>query len=322
MGLLRYYSGAFRHLVQAWTNVKSEDGISKFNYYISAFYCWIRYGVTPNEFISWQFYKYNHIIRRTFYTARHTKKFEKAYNAPSFACYFDNKVKFNSKFNDFIGRKWLCCANADLEEVKSFLVNCGKCIVKPVNSSGGRGIFTWDIEEQKNCEELLGKDILLEETISQHEELSKLNEGSSVNSIRVYTVVDKNGEVYFLSASLRVGAVGSITDNFHTGGVAYPIDLASGVIYMPGIDRMGTQSYIFHPNTNCQVVGFMIPRWLELKKFVSCAAVLIPESRLIAWDVAITPTGFELIEGNYAGNPNIMQATCKIGKLKDIKKYV
>lgn len=61
------------------------------------------------------------------------------------------------------------------------------------------------------------------------------------------------------------------------------------------------------------MIGFQIPQWADLKKFVYDAMEVIPQARLLAWDVAILSDGFEMIEGNYNGDPGFMQAPSKIG---------
>lgn len=160
---------------------------------------------------------------------------------------------------------------------------------------------------------------MLEECINQCKELSSLNP-SSVNTIRVYTILDNNCIPHILSASVRVGGVGSTTDNFHSGGVGYPIDIEHGVVSGAGADMMG-QRYIFHPGTSVKIIGFEIPRWEALVEFVFRACAVLPTARLIAWDIAVTENGFEMVEGNYDGDPGFMQTPMEKGSLYQIKRY-
>lgn len=129
------------------------------------------------------------------------------------------------------------------------------------------------------------------------------------------------GGVHILSASVRVGGIGSTTDNFHSGGVGYPIDIQHGIVKGAGADMMGVR-HVIHPGTDIVVVGFKIPRWNSLVEFVNRAAQKIPEARLIAWDVAITENGFDMVEGNYDGDPGFMQTPQMKGNWLDIKKYM
>lgn len=127
----------------------------------------------------------------------------------------------------------------------------------------------------------------------------------------------RDGQPLILSTSIRVGGKDAVVDNYHAGGVGYPIDIETGIVYKPGSGIDGTE-YIYHPSTNFKMVGFEIPMWEQLKQFVYDAMKVIPEDRLIAWNVAILPDGFEMIEGNYQGDPGFMQAPSKVGKKRII----
>ena len=188
--------------------------------------------------------------------------------------------------------------------------------MKPIGLSSGKGIHVYAGE---SVTELISHSCMLEEFVNQSLIISKLNP-SSVNTVRVYTILDSKGKPHILSASLRVGGKKSEVDNFHAGGVGYPIDVESGVISSAGADIMGVR-YLFHPGTEIKVVGFEIPRWNQFVKFIFKACLVIPEGRMIAWDVAITEDGFEMIEGNYAGDPCFMQTPSGVGMLKQIVQY-
>ena len=55
------------------------------------------------------------------------------------------------------------------------------------------------------------------------------------------------------------------------------------------------------------MLGLRIPHFDKLKAFVERMARLNPKAKLVGWDIAITETGFELIEGNFAADETIMQ---------------
>lgn len=182
--------------------------------------------------------------------------------------------------------------------------------------SSGHGIHVYKGE---TVDELIEQSCMLEEFVEQAQELSTLNP-SSVNTVRVYTVLDKKGDAHILSASLRVGGKGSEVDNYHSGGVGYPIDPETGVIMAAGADILGRR-YLYHPGTGAKTIGFEIPRWEQLKSFVFSACTVTPKARLIAWDIAVLTDGFELIEGNYDGDPGFMQTPSGEGQLITIKEY-
>lgn len=95
-------------------------------------------------------------------------------------------------------------------------------------------------------------------------------------------MLDGKGIPRILTASLRVGGKGSEVDNYHSGGIGYPIDVTTGIIKAAGADIMGVR-HLFHPATNVKVLGFQIPNWDGLVTFVFDACTVIPTARLIAW---------------------------------------
>ena len=315
--MLDNYKKAFSRLAERVPVIANEYNTSRAFIYADALWNFIRYGVTPNEYLGWQFYAKSALEKRTFYSARRKPRTEKKLNAAKFYDTFWKKEIFNSIFSEFIERDWLYVPDATDEEIAKFLNDHTKVIVKPTDLSSGKGIHIYNNE---GYDLMRNNKVLLEDCIIQAKEMSSLNP-TSVNTIRVYTILDKWGGVHILSASVRVGGIGSTTDNFHSGGVGYPIDIQYGIVKAAGADMMG-ERHIIHPGTEIIVVGFKIPRWNSLIEFVNRAAQKIPDARMIAWDVAITENGFDMVEGNYDGDPGVMQTPQMKGKWLEIKKFM
>ncbi len=70
------------------------------------------------------------------------------------------------------------------------------------------------------------------------------------------------------------------------------------------------------------MIGFEVPNWQDLIDFILRATQVFPTSRMIAWDVAVLENGFEMIEGNYNGDPGFMQTPSNSGKKREILKYI
>ena len=265
----------------------------------------------------------NYLGKKQFYTERNSYRYERKFNPKKYSMYFWDKSKFNITFYNYIKRDWLLTRGKTEDEVISFLKNHSKVVVKPIALSSGKGIYIIETENQFDvinyAKDFTQKEVLLEEFIIQHKKLAELNP-TSVNSVRIYTVLDEKEMVYIISAALRVGGKEAVVDNFHSGGICYSIDIETGICGL-GYDMMGNE-YRIHPSTNLKVIGLEIPNWGKLKEFIYKVAKVLPKSRLIAWDVAILEDGFELIEGNYEGDPGIMQTPSKLGKAYFIKsKY-
>ncbi len=178
------YTIAFSRLKSGLAKVADKYNISKLRLYWDAAKCFIRYGVTPNEYMGWRFFELSNLERSQFYTARDSDKWEARFNDPRYADFFNKKQLTNKKFSDFIKRDWIYTGDCSATEIQNFLRLHPKVIVKPVGLSSGRGIH---IAKAENIDELQKGDFLLEEFITQHHDMSSLND-SSVNSIRIYTL--------------------------------------------------------------------------------------------------------------------------------------
>lgn len=326
MDLARYING-FERLTSSLPSVAQNYGCSKYKFIVDALWSYIRYGATPNEYIGWEFYRLSSIERKKYFTARHCNKYYPKFNPRELSHCFDNKHEANMLFSNFITRDWLYCGKAGLEEIERFIQSHDKIIVKPSNESQGKGVH---IYKGESTEQLKATNSLLEDFVIQHPLISKLN-NTCVNTVRVYTLktntlhrkdevkrlnLQQIGNTLFLSTVIRVGGQNSEIDNYHAGGVGYPIDIISGIICGAGMDIRGNR-YINHPSTNTQAVGMNIPNWEELKQFVYDMNQVVKEARMVAWDIAILENGFDLIEANYGGGPGLLQGPLRKG-LKDI----
>ena len=319
------YKNAFNRLVGALQPLCEKYNKSKAYFLRNAAWAYLKYGVTPNEYIGFQFYRFSTLERKRFFTARDQNRYEKRLNDYIFSDHFNDKYLTNITFKEFIKRDWIYLKKATSDEIKNFLDKHTKFIIKPIGLSSGRGIFSvannqsLTIEQFKDilqskmgvCD-ISNLNVLIEEFITQHDVMSSINP-SSVNTIRIYSVYNNiTDKLTFLSAVLRAGNSGSDVDNFHAGGVAYPINIEYGFVCGAGNDIDGNRHY-FHPSTKVKMIGFQIPDWSKLKIFIEDVARVIPQGRFIGWDVAITQDGFELIEANYMADPGVMQSPATEG---------
>jgi hypothetical protein len=156
---------------------------------------------------------------------------------------------------------------------------------------------------------------LLEARVINHPDIAKLNP-SSVNTCRLVTFMNKEGEVSIILSVLRIGVKGKNTDNWHTGGLAAAIDPVTGVLgeglIRPDFRAGGWHSA--HPDTGAVIKGLQIPGWDEIVALVLKAAPMAPFIRTIGWDVAATPAGPVIIEANFSWGPMMCQA-CNKGLL-------
>lgn len=142
-------------------------------------------------------------------------------------------------------------------------------------------------------------DFIIQETIVQHAEIARLNP-TSVNTIRIDTFVDDADTVFFNAAAIKVGAPGSITDNYGSGGYMIPIDLETGRLSRRAkVDApFGGHTQDTRTLFDIDLSTFAIPFWPDLRHQAIRAAQAIRPLRAVGWDIAITPGGPLTVEAN------------------------
>ena len=162
---------------------------------------------------------------------------------------------------------------------------------------------------------------LAEEYIHQHPDLAKLS-ASGLNTVRVITQLNKKNEVEILGARLRI-SVNNHVDNLASGNIAVPVDIETGKVIGVGVYSDITKEDVpFHPVSGVAFMGFQIPFWKETLELTRRAALFRSENRSIGWDVAISESGPEFIEGNHNWCKILWQLPVKKGLKKTLYQYM
>ena len=308
MELYRFRRTDILGCIKASRAVAAQTGQSVLYHLVDFLTSVVLYGVDPQQYSAGGFYRLPRFLRKKTYTLQRSNKLCKAFNDKSYRHLLRNKEEFDALFSRFISRGWMHCKNASAEEIAAFLRRYGRVIAKPGNSEKGQGIYSLEYNEQTVAEvsgSLAGQDILLEEWLTQHPQMCFGNH--SINTVRYNTVLDAGGEVHLISTSLRCGVGDAIVDNYSGGGVVYPLDNKLGRINGPGKSlKLGLYIYT-HPGTDIFMLGRVIPYWNEALEIVMAAAKVVPQIRLVGWDVAILENGPELIEGNTRPGENLFE---------------
>ena len=119
----------------------------------------------------------------------------------------------------------------------------------------------------------------------------------SVNTVRIVTLVtDKGAEMVY--ALVRMGMGGVCVDNVSSGGMYAPVN-EHGQLHRPAFCDKTGKYYERHPVTGTDIVGFQIPMFEDALELCRTASRRVEEHlKYIGWDVAITPDGPVLVEGN------------------------
>lgn len=141
--------------------------------------------------------------------------------------------------------------------------------------------------------------LLIQPRLRNHPELADLVEESLI-VIRVITCQDKEGTVTVTHAMLRI--LGMLEPNWQTKvEFASPIDLESGCLGPMTGDKgeMATCRFDRHPiRSDVQVVGRMVPQFQAILAEAVAAHRSCGDRFIIGWDIAVTPDGPVIVEGN------------------------
>lgn len=300
--------------------------IKKTGILLDLFLCIIIYGCGITDYFQYNFYKRKHIDRNNFIVYRKRMRIARTFNKKDDMNYFDQKLKFNQTFTDYIGRDWLYMGDTDYKGFLTFINKHNTFIVKPNVGSGGLGVYSIKVDQENNLENLYkrlkSEKAIIEEVIRQNKELSEFN-SSSVNTFRIVTLLCGNElEPRIITGNLRLGRKGKVADNFHHKGIVSLIDVSTGIVMTPAVD-MDLNRYIVHPDSGKQIVGFKVPYWDKLLETCKNVAKVVPTVRYVGWDVAIgEDSRIFIVEGNATANPDITQVADQLGKWPLYKPFI
>lgn len=206
-----------------------------------------------------------------------------------------------------------------------------KLVVKPLGGMMGRNVLILDelaypeagVEAVTNTGERLGFEALVErlaqrpppirrggqppadlsgyliqDKVAQHPFLNAIAPYTT-NTFRVVTFVDADGEARVHFTTLRLGRRGNAIDNWDSGGLSVGVDRTTGELG-PAVlkSALGREWVEVHPDSGVRFAGERVPGWDGLLDACRRAARLTPGIRYVGWDVALSPEGPVLIEGN------------------------
>lgn len=314
MGKIKYYvkrlsSMKFTNFRFAINGVHKRSGKNRIIIFFDMIYCLIRYSAGYMDYYYYYFESSNKKQRASYITRGANNSYIKKLNNPKYGYIFDDKIEFNKKFNKYIGRDYIDIRDNDFDKFKIFVKKHKTIILKPIDLQCGKNIEKIVIDKNTNLEKLYASckkkgQYLIEECIKQHDELNKLFP-KSINTLRIVTAYkDKKTTIMF--RCIRIGNGDNVVDNFNHGGM-YSIINEEGIINKPAIDKKSV-IYNVHPVTKTEIEGFKIPYFKETINLCKNASKVVPEVGLVGWDVAITPDGPVLVEGNNFPGYDIYQS--------------
>ena len=239
--------------------------------------------------------------RDTYVTFDYSQHLFKTLNDPDYLQLFNDKLSFNKIFHDYLGREFLDISETDYDDFVSFCKDRSKIFAKPADSCSGKGIYrNFEIDQDADLKELYDylkeHKLFVEDSILQNEKMSSLHP-SSINTVRVTTVLDKNDIPHVMYALQRIGTENRSVDNVGSGGI-YTVLSAEGQIANPCWSDKTITTYTVHPTTGMELIGFEVPYFKEALELCKKAALEEKHIRYVGWDIAIGEKGPLIVEGN------------------------
>jgi hypothetical protein len=152
--------------------------------------------------------------------------------------------------------------------------------------------------------------LLIQPALSNAAALRDLSAGA-LCTVRMMSIRNEAGAQEVTNASLRMAVdPAASVDNFHAGGIAAPIDIATG--RMGQACDLGRAASVpvwhsRHPLTGGQIEGRIVPMWSECIALALKAHAAFPERIVVGWDIAVLEDGPCLIEANEGPGLDIFQ---------------
>lgn len=197
-------------------------------------------------------------------------------------------------------------------------------IIKPVDGAYGVGVRALLVRDggfveqgrplslaQLMRELPAGRRQVLQLRLANHAAVEALTGFRTLQTVRVVTALPARpgARAQLLSCALRLSASDSVVNNFgdgSTGTVRAMIDIDSGRIV--GAMRASSGGYGLEPvaridGTGTVLAGTQLPHWPQLKQLMELKPACFYPIRLVGWDVALTPDGPVVLEGNFWFDP-------------------
>lgn len=297
--LRRVASGSFKRFFRNLNLVHKESGKNRIILFFDMVYSMFRYGVGYLDYMTFGYAFIKKDKRLTFMTMDDNIQMSRRLNQKEAHEVFEDKLIFSRTFGEFMGRDFVDLQEG-FEKFSEFCKEKDAFFAKQPVSFGGLGVKKVTLKDEKlediYNELMESKMFLCEEAITQHEEMNHLC-SRSVNTIRIATVLSDKGNPHLIYALIRIGSGKNDVDNVTSGGM-YTLLSPEGEITHPTFCDKTVSYYTEHPVSGVPFIGFKVPYFKEAVEICFKASKVEPRIRYVGWDVAITPTGPVMVEGN------------------------
>ena len=300
---------------------------SRVSLWLDQIYWYVRYGNDFNDYCTFKFWEKTSQEKKAYISVRRNDYLRYEFSKPDVFQLFLDKARFNSRYQSYVKRGWLTTQGKTEEDIYNFIEKYDDVIAKPLKDYGGHGVIKISRKAENYQQAILevmtlmsqGVPYILEETI-ENVDYIKAFAPNSLNTLRFVTVIDNKNMLHVVAALLRMGNGFAVTDNYHDGGMACPINMSDGRLDKSAYG-MKCVEYNIHPFSNIKFEGYYLPDFFRCLDIVKEVAFYEPDARYVGWDFAITPQGIELLEGNIPPGEDITQIATGKGIWYEMLKW-
>lgn len=323
---LSMISTVAKYFAASWGNariVAGRSGKSRLGSFVSLLYWFYFFGNDFNDYCTFRFWEKTYKEKESYISLKRNDILRFKLSTPGVYSLFLDKSAFNERFKKYIHRGWMLTEGKSPHEIQRFIMSYESVIAKPLNSFGGKGIMKFRSDEtpdEDTIERLASEDFIIEECIANVDSIKRIAP-SSLNTVRIVTLIDREGILHILAALLRMGNGRAVTDNYHDGGMACPIDVVTGRMRGKAYG-MDCIEHEIHPYSGIRFDGYKVDHFEDCLNAVRELAFLEPEARYVGWDFAITPDGIDLLEGNIPPGEDITQIAAGRGLWHEVCRMI
>lgn len=220
----------------------------------------------------------------------------------------------------------------------------GDLFSKPADSLCGEGVARWIWQESGHyrgeegqmltaselCDQLKAlshsSPYLLQQRLTNHPAIASLGPGVLCTA-RIVTCRERHGQPEHMLSVFRMPSASDVdpADNFSRGGFASPIDEATGALRDAVRKELHYAAVDYHesPHSERAFASYRLPYWPAALDLCLRAHNVFLEFPSVGWDVAITPDGPVLLEGNHDWDVVLAQqaGTRPLGRTKFVDSY-
>ncbi len=174
----------------------------------------------------------------------------------------------------------------------------GRFVIKPTLGSKGRSVQIGTTPDA--VDSYRGEDAILTGFVQQAD-YAQVIFPDALNTIRLLMLRDDDGTPVPAAAIHRFGSARSVpVDNFSAGGLVSKVDLKTG--RLSRAVSIGKDNHVrhhdVHPDTRGAMTDVEIAHWPAVLRLVEDLGRAFPYLHYVGWDIAVTPDGPTVIEGN------------------------